>query len=245
MGTFTMPLKEAIRFTGGTTTVSETDGITRLVNPASIGLAFYTIFDPAYRDILNGKIVDHYWNREIGMESISLFQLAMRRRMNEIMPYYNKMYESTQIEFEPLTTMDIHTVSTGTVDVNTSDDSTTDATNDATNTSRATNLDMPQTALARNKDYASSGVDSNAQSTGTSNATVHNTGSNDTTADNDSRTTGYQGLASDLIMRYRESILNIDMAIINELTDCFMQVWDSSDEFYNNNNNSIFGGYYA
>lgn len=240
MGTFTMPLKHAIKFTGGTTTIG-TDGITRLAQPASIGLASYAIFDPAYRDILNGKIIDHYWNQEIGMESISLFQLAIRRRMNEIMPYYNQLYLSTKITFDPLSTINIHTVATGTVDTEATGTDTSATTNNSDTVSRATNLDTPQTAIARNKDYATSGVDSNAQSNGTSNATNNTTSTNDTTANNDSVTSGYQGLASDLIMRYRESLLNIDLSIINELSDCFMQVWDTSDEFYNNN--SIFGGY--
>jgi hypothetical protein len=76
---------------------------------APIGLGIYPIFDEAYRGGLNQKIVDHYWNREIGMETIEMFSFAMKRKMNEIMPYYNKLYVSERIEFDALVTMDITT----------------------------------------------------------------------------------------------------------------------------------------
>jgi hypothetical protein len=65
MGTFTIPLKQVIALTGGTVTLDPDTGISILVG-GNIGLGYYPIFDETYRDDLTGKIVDHYWNREIG-----------------------------------------------------------------------------------------------------------------------------------------------------------------------------------
>src|SRR5690625_4901770 len=111
MASFTMPLKRVIELTGGT--VQLENGISKLTG-GDVGLQYYSIFDDDYRDILNVKIIDHYWNREIAHETIDMFQLATRRKMNEIMPYYNQLYESTKIEFDPLSTVKLNMVSNAT-----------------------------------------------------------------------------------------------------------------------------------
>lgn len=64
----------------------------------------YPIFDESYRNSLNEKILEHYWFREIGAETPDRFNFYLRRRMNEIMPYYNQLYISQMIEFDPLAT---------------------------------------------------------------------------------------------------------------------------------------------
>jgi hypothetical protein len=53
----------------------------------------YPIFDETYRQGLETKIINHYWLYEIGQETIEIFQFAMNRKMWEIMPYYNQLYE--------------------------------------------------------------------------------------------------------------------------------------------------------
>lgn len=53
----------------------------------------YPIFNESYRNVLNRKIIDHYYFREIGFETISLWQYKLRVKLNEIMPFYNQLYE--------------------------------------------------------------------------------------------------------------------------------------------------------
>jgi hypothetical protein len=226
MGTFTIPLKQVIALTGGTVTLDPDTGISTLVG-GNIGLDYYPIFDETYRNDLTGKIVDHYWNREIGMETIEMFQLAMRRKMNEIMPYYNKLYESEKIEFDPLSTVDLTTIST----MNSDEHADGDTTQTGTSASRSVSSETPQTMLQPNADYASSAADSNSVSS------TNGVSTQDTTNDVDtnSNTKGYQGVAADLLMRYREALLNIDVMIINELEEMFMLVWDNGDEYMDNN----------
>ena len=64
-------------------------------------LGDYPIFDENYRDILNRKIIEHYYMREVGQETPSLFKFFIQRKMNEIMPYYNQLYKSESIDFNP------------------------------------------------------------------------------------------------------------------------------------------------
>ena len=64
----------------------------------------YPIFDENHRATLNDKIIAHYYFREIGQETPSRFAFNLRRKMNEIMPYYNQLYESEMIKYDPLFT---------------------------------------------------------------------------------------------------------------------------------------------
>lgn len=69
----------------------------------------YPIFDEAYRETLNAKILKHYYTREICAETVGLWRLWLNNRMNEIMPYYNQLYKSTLLEFNPFYDTDLST----------------------------------------------------------------------------------------------------------------------------------------
>lgn len=62
----------------------------------------FPIFDESYRSVLETKILRHYYTREIGLETVGLWKLKLSTKLNEIMPYYNKLYKSELIEFNPL-----------------------------------------------------------------------------------------------------------------------------------------------
>lgn len=64
----------------------------------------YPIFDEEYRSILEQKVIDHYYFNEIGAETADRFSFYLRRKMREIMPYYNQLYATTLLEFDPLVT---------------------------------------------------------------------------------------------------------------------------------------------
>lgn len=62
----------------------------------------FPIFDEKYRPVLERKILKHYFTREIGLETVALWKLKLDTKLNEIMPYYNQLYNSELIEFNPL-----------------------------------------------------------------------------------------------------------------------------------------------
>lgn len=68
----------------------------------------FPIFDEDYRPVLCKKILKHYYTREIGFETVGLWKLKLNMLMNEIMPYYNKLYESEKIEFDPFRDADYY-----------------------------------------------------------------------------------------------------------------------------------------
>lgn len=53
----------------------------------------YPIFNENYRDELEYKIINHFYFREIGFETVGLFKHFLCVKLNEIMPKYNKLYE--------------------------------------------------------------------------------------------------------------------------------------------------------
>ena len=227
MATFTIELRDVIESIGAN----------------NIGLDSYPIFDEEYRKVLNQKIVDHYWYYEIAHETIDQFVRQMRTKMNEEMPALNKMYLSTLIDYDPLVTHDLRT--TGTRESRGSQDGRTTATasehgqstSDTANRSRAVSSEMPQTRLAGEEDYATAATDS----TGDTKATGSSSGesSQDTTTGAtsaetgayDSRSVGYTGSGADLVQRYRDAIVNVDMMVIDMLGPLFMGLWNNGDDY--------------
>ena len=62
----------------------------------------FPIFDDTYKPVLCKKILKHYYTREICEETVGLWKLRLDSRMNEIMPYFNKLYDSELISIAPL-----------------------------------------------------------------------------------------------------------------------------------------------
>lgn len=60
-----------------------------------------TFFDNNYRQALCSKILKHYYLREIGAETVGIWLLWMNTKLEEIMPYYNQLYSSALLEFNP------------------------------------------------------------------------------------------------------------------------------------------------
>lgn len=206
------------------------------ITKGDIGLDTYPVYDGApagFREALNEKILNHYYTREIGMENIELWRFNMRRKMAEIMPFYNKVYKAEMIQFDPLSTMNIKT--TGKSDSNTTTDSLNESDSAATSNtkSRTVGSDFPQTMLNASEDYATSASDSasdgSSGSTGKEKALTTATGKDLS----DSETKGYTGPAAELLMRYRASLINVDMMVIDDLNEMFMFVYSSGDAFTN------------
>ena len=93
----------------------------------------YPIFDEEYREVLDTKILRHYYTREICEETVGLWKLRLNTRMNEIMPYYNKMYESELIKFNPMYDIDLNKTQARNTDT---DGDLTSVSNETNNESR-------------------------------------------------------------------------------------------------------------
>lgn len=216
-----------------------------------IGLHDYPIWDEEYRDVLNKKIINHYFMREIGFETAGLFKHYLNTTMDEIMPYYNQLYKSALLEIDPLLTFketEIKTkdsTSTGTSDSKSNNIRGSEGGSSSSGDTKYENLsvhsDTPQgeiteTDIKNNKWASSTDYTKYQTNDDTSNSTYHDnitdTGSSKASSsaighDNENKVrSGFNGKSlSELLLKYRETFLNIDMMIIDELNNLFMLVW--------------------
>lgn len=102
----------------------------------------YPIFDTDYKATLETKILKNYYTREISAETYGLWHLWLDNKMNIIMPYYNQLYESELLEFNPLQDTNITTDSDTSREGNSTDTGTTTET---VNKNTTDNTDREQT----------------------------------------------------------------------------------------------------
>lgn len=187
------------------------------------GLKDYPIFDEAYRTPLNQKIIDHYYFREIGFETAALFNRFLNRTMNEIMPYYNQLYQSELIEFNPLYTIDYQEVYTKKTTGNSTGTTTGEGTEEATNVHSATPQGMLSIGDIKSNTWADDATIDNGKTTSNINTTNNLTNLDEYAKHVFGKASGSDYI--DLINKLRNSFINIDMMVIEALSDLFMNVY--------------------
>ena len=207
------------------------------------------MFDEVYRLPLEKKILKHYYTREIGYETFGLWKLHLNNKMREIMPYYNKLYRSELIEFDPLQDTDYYTNHSGRFNGITNDDgsstSNTTASSNGSSTDDQTNKvtsrysETPQGAISdlENNTYLTSATindesrDDDSTYTNSSSNSNRSTAVNERTIDNTDSYLDHvfgkrgTGTYSEYLEKYRDTFLNIDMMVINDLKDLFFNLW--------------------
>lgn len=217
---------------------------------ANAGLDDYPIFEESHREVLNTKIYRRFWFREIGFETWGHFRWKMRQRMHEIMPYYNQLYESELLEItDPLYSKDMYYDETWTRDeqINTDEQGTDDRTQrsetdtDASTESDERNVfqDTPMNTLSAGRieslEYATNVTYDDATTSSRSHSETDSTYDQDTTLKRDetgdydgtkaTHERGYDKQQAELLLKYRETFLNIDLMILQELETLFMGLW--------------------
>ena len=84
---------------------TDIDDIIALARPQLFNFD-YPIFDDAYKPELESKIINHFYTQEIGQETVGLFKQRLKTKMREIMPYYNQLYMSERLKFDPFKNAD-------------------------------------------------------------------------------------------------------------------------------------------
>lgn len=210
-------------------------------------------FDEEYRSVLCQKILKHYYLREIGSETVGIWKLWMNTRLEEIMPFYNQLYNSALIEFNPLYDVNLNRTHNRKIDSSKQDTGTSQSVSSgeinvsetssgsSNNTKKDLYSDTPQGAITglENENYLTNarkvtdtGSTSNENSsTGTNKTTVNddtsNTGTANSLEDYVENVSGKQGSESysSMLLKFRETFLNIDMQVIEEFSDLFMGLW--------------------
>lgn len=189
----------------------------------------YPIFDENYRSTLNQNILYHYYENEIGFETANLFRFYLKQKLNEIMPYYNELYKAQLkiVNSDLFNNVNL----TETLERNTSSNSSSNSTSTNVGENKGKNLflDTPQGKLYKgdidDTDYATN-VTFNKNNT--NNSISDNSSSNGSGIESYIKTiTGNNGnkYQIDVLLQIKESLMNIDLMIINDLNELFMQIF--------------------
>ena len=193
----------------------------------------FPIYDENYRNVLCVKILKHYYTREICAETVGLWKLWLDARLNEIMPYYNELYKSALIEFNPMYDIELSTTHKRTNDGTSEGEnhSTQNLSNTGSSKNKDKFSDTPQGGLDNvdNDTYLTSAriVDNifENKNENISDDTSKNTVKN--TEDYIQKIVGKTGGASysTRLKEFRSTFINIDRMIIDELSDLFFNLW--------------------
>lgn len=183
------------------------------------------LFDATYKSVLFPKILLHYYTREIGFETVGLWKLKLNTKLKEILPYYNKLYESELLKFDPMHNVDLER--THIVQHVGEDEGADVRQNKNDGTVRNLYSDTPQGALngVESEEYL---TDARKVTTDNSDTTVgQSNGRNSYTDVYQELLAGNNGSSNyaKLLRDFRDSFLNIDMMVINELSGLFMKLW--------------------
>lgn len=211
----------------------------------------FPIFDENYRQVLCRKILKHYYTREIAHETVGRWKLALNAKLNEIMPYYNQLYKSELLEFNPFYDVDLTRSREGSGTSNRTSNNRETNSGTSKNVSSGSGTSNTNT-LNRFSDTPQNSMDTQGIADSVPLTTVTkvnednttNNTSTDTLTRDDSKTgngteninstdkyietvKGKQGTEnySSLLKKFRETFLNIDMMIIEDCSDCFFTLW--------------------
>lgn len=194
-----------------------------------IGLKDYPIYDEKFRPILNQRIIDHFWLREIGAETIENFIFYLNRTMKENMDWLNPVFQRlADKDYDPFENIDTTTdyKQTGSSD-NTSVSNTREQSKVDGNRNTI-NSNTPQVNLSATDpmDYANNGIWEKTGSNGDTTNDNTSKGSETSLADYIGHTHGQQGqLKFDVLRQWMDEYVNPLNELFDTLEPCFMQLF--------------------
>lgn len=165
------------------------------------------------KDKLAKKIVDHYFLRDIGFETIAMFKHYAKVQMQEIMESKLPLIYSASIEYDPLVNVDYTETLVRNLD--------TEQTNSSDGSGLVISSDTPQTNINK-ADLLAGNYASNASA---SEQEVSGSATTNTDEDYTKHIKGNSGVsatAQKMVEQYRNNIRAIDYEIIKELNKLFM-----------------------
>lgn len=188
------------------------------------------------KDKLAKKIVDHYYMRESGFETVGLFRHYAKVTMQEIMEKYLPLIYSSSIKYDPLVNVDYTETFEREAENTNETTSTGNSTSNSSNTSSGLNVnsDTPQGQISKEAilegNYASNTTanENNNSISDVTDTTANSSATGNTNENYTKRVKGNSGVsatAQKMVEQYRQNIIAIDSQIIKELGILFMGLY--------------------
>lgn len=188
----------------------------------------YPFYSEEYRKTFEQHFIDHFYYDEIGQETVARFKHRLKIKFNLIMPYWNKIFVAENLEQRILDNYDVTETYTSNIEntSNTVNENNVNTSNESVN--KNLESDTPVSRIDFEQvDYFSNIVKDIGS--GTSNTKASNTNNvNDNRKESWTRhIQGNYGVQTDAdaIIKYWESLRQIELEIFNQCNSLFMGVY--------------------
>lgn len=168
------------------------------------------------KDKLARKIVDHYFMKEIGLETVALFKHQVKVAMQEIMEEKLPLIYSASIDYDPMVNVDFTETYSST--------GASQSTSQNTGSGITINSDTPQNRVTKT-DILAGEYASSTSGTETDNTITDGSNSSQNYTRTQKGNSGTLTTAQKLVEQYRKNIIMIDRDIIKELNSLFMGLY--------------------
>lgn len=184
----------------------------------------YNLYDNDLKPWFEEKFFQHFMFYEIGFDSVAMFKQRLMSKLNDIFPYYKQLYE-TEIAAKSVDFLLNKDLKESYVRELTSNSNSSQESN-ATNNGLSTSGQLTP-SLISNSQKIDKFMDTAQKDESSSNATSTGESSGNSKEEYTLTSQGNIGITSsaELLDKWRQVLLNIDLMIFEECNDLFMQIF--------------------
>ena len=184
----------------------------------------YNLYDNDLKPWFEEKFFQHFMFYEIGFDSVAMFKQRLMSKLNDIFPYYKQLYE-TEIAAKSVDFLLNKDLKESYVRELTSNSNSSQESNAVSNGLSTSGQLTP--SLISNSQKIDKFMDTAQKDESTSNSTASGESSGNSKEEYTLTSQGNIGITSsaELLDKWRQVLLNIDLMIFEECNDLFMQVF--------------------
>ena len=184
----------------------------------------YNLYDNDLKPWFEEKFYQHFMFYEIGFDTIGMFKQRLMSKLNDIFPYYKQLYE-TEIRTKGIDFMLNKDLKESYVRELTSNSNSNQESNVTSNSLSTAGQLTP--SLIANSQKIDKFMDTAQKDNASSNSTSTGESNGNSKEEYTLTSQGNIGITSsaELLAKWRETILNIDLMIFEECNDLFMQIF--------------------
>ena len=184
----------------------------------------YNLYDNDLKPWFEEKFFQHFMFYEIGFESVAMFKQRLMSKLNDIFPYYKQLYE-TEIACKDIDFMLNKDLKESYVRELTSNSNSSQESNATSNGLSTAGQLTP--SLISNSQKIDKFMDTAQKDESSSNATSSGESTGNSKEEYTLTSQGNIGITSsaELLDKWRQVLLNIDLMIFEECNDLFMQIF--------------------
>lgn len=188
----------------------------------------YPFYSEEYRPTFERHFIEHFYFDEIGQETVAKFKQRLKIKFNLIMPYWNKIFLADNLEQRILDNYDVTETYTSSIEntTNAINENNINTSNENVNKNLSSDTPVTKTDLEQVDYFSNITKDIVNGSSNTISNNVNNV--NDNRKEKwERRMQGNIGVQTDAdaIMKYWQSLRQIENEIFEQCSNLFMEVW--------------------